>query len=895
MRKWLSTSRALLPLLAPVFGVGAPGGQPGRSGEGRARPGDQGARRRRQGRGDQDAVGRGHVSARHGRERDERRPRALSGAARQVPARRADGRAAGRHARHAHRHDLQRHRRLDGPDGSGARRHGVPHGSWRRSRRSGRSRRRRGRVALAVRAVSASIPRRACDATSAHGAGDAAGLERDLRSHVHVRRQGRGARRSGRRARSEGRRQFHRAPLRRRELAPADHDHLHGARSVAHVPMATQRGPPNETEEQRRARFEEERKKREAEGPPPMVEYLVVPRRLQEGGRRPAPASLHAAGRRQAVAGVGDQEVQDQPARSTPNSSRRRRATDWGGCRLRTPGLLARGRSRLRRELEAHGSRLITRLRITDTQCQHDDSSSSPWPSWRSRGSGLRGRRAGAAGSAAPVVAARHGARSDRRRHRRRERDGGAARAGAAADGHCQRARRSAVRQPRRPASTSSTSSRPGSSRSTSPTSTCGAAVRRSARCGSRSASSSRRSRSRATRPTRCSTTTSRPRSPRSRSTRSRTTRRRCSSSSRTWPGPARCCASTASRAAGLPPKSQIAEIRFRFDPYSAENHESGFPRVDIRTRPGNGNWRNSAGFTFRDESLNARNAFAETKGAEQARRYQWSIDGPLAKGKTSFSLFVGGLSSYDSQTIIARSDGASRPRSRSRTIASTSTRASSTRSRRTRCCASSSRATAASSGTSASASYDLDERAYDRERAEQRVPHLDERTGRAQDAQRAALRVRLGRLDLELAERRGDDPGAGVGALWHFRRRADQRRPPVEDDRARRQPRFHARQEPLAAHRRSCSRAAGIAATKRATTPAPSRSRRDTASRLGLPLQFSQRLGNPLVEYQAWELGTLHQRRHPRAQAADGERRPARGSADPSRRQRQPRAARRT
>ncbi len=102
-----------------------------------------------------------------------------------------------------------------------------------------------------------------------------------------------------------------------------------------------------------------------------------------------------------------------------------------------------------------------------------------------------------------------------------------------------------------------------------------------------------------------------------------------------------------------LPPKSQIAEIRFRFDPYSAENHESGFPRVDIRTRPGNGNWRNSAGFTFRDESLNATNAFAPTKGAEQARRYQWSFDGPIVKGRTSFSLNVGGLDQYETETIL--------------------------------------------------------------------------------------------------------------------------------------------------------------------------------------------------------------------------------------------------
>jgi carboxypeptidase family protein/TonB-dependent receptor-like protein len=103
-----------------------------------------------------------------------------------------------------------------------------------------------------------------------------------------------------------------------------------------------------------------------------------------------------------------------------------------------------------------------------------------------------------------------------------------------------------------------------------------------------------------------------------------------------------------------LPPKSQIAEIRFRFDPYSAENHESGFPRVDIRTRPGNGNWRNNATFTFRDESMNARNAFAPEKTPEQARRYQYSMDGPIVKGKTSFSLNVGGMNAYDTETIRA-------------------------------------------------------------------------------------------------------------------------------------------------------------------------------------------------------------------------------------------------
>ena len=103
-----------------------------------------------------------------------------------------------------------------------------------------------------------------------------------------------------------------------------------------------------------------------------------------------------------------------------------------------------------------------------------------------------------------------------------------------------------------------------------------------------------------------------------------------------------------------LPPKSQIAEIRFRFDPYSAENHEAGFPRVDIRTRPGNGNWRNNATATFRDESLNARNAFATEKPPEQARRYQYSMDGPIKKGKTSFSFNIGGMDAFETETIRA-------------------------------------------------------------------------------------------------------------------------------------------------------------------------------------------------------------------------------------------------
>lgn len=108
-------------------------------------------------------------------------------------------------------------------------------------------------------------------------------------------------------------------------------------------------------------------------------------------------------------------------------------------------------------------------------------------------------------------------------------------------------------------------------------------------------------------------------------------------------------------RGGRLPPKSQIQEIRFRFDPYAAEFHETGHPRVDIATRPGTTRFRGNANLTFRGDELNARNAFAPTKEDEQARRYQWSMDGPLVKGKSSFSLSIGGMDAYETEPLLVR------------------------------------------------------------------------------------------------------------------------------------------------------------------------------------------------------------------------------------------------
>ena len=109
-------------------------------------------------------------------------------------------------------------------------------------------------------------------------------------------------------------------------------------------------------------------------------------------------------------------------------------------------------------------------------------------------------------------------------------------------------------------------------------------------------------------------------------------------------------------RGGRLPPKDQIQQIRFHTNSFSAEYHEAGMIRVEVITKPGLGGWRGHTNFGFRDESLNATNAFARTKGPEQMRRYMVNFQGPIAKGKTGFSMSFDGNSAYDSRTIVAQS-----------------------------------------------------------------------------------------------------------------------------------------------------------------------------------------------------------------------------------------------
>ncbi len=105
---------------------------------------------------------------------------------------------------------------------------------------------------------------------------------------------------------------------------------------------------------------------------------------------------------------------------------------------------------------------------------------------------------------------------------------------------------------------------------------------------------------------------------------------------------------------ARLPPKDQIQQIRFHTNSYAAQYHDAGMVRIEVITKPGMGGWRGNVNFGFRDESMNARNAFAPVRGPEQQKRFMVSFQGPIAKGKTSLSIRADGNAAYDSRTIVA-------------------------------------------------------------------------------------------------------------------------------------------------------------------------------------------------------------------------------------------------
>lgn len=103
-----------------------------------------------------------------------------------------------------------------------------------------------------------------------------------------------------------------------------------------------------------------------------------------------------------------------------------------------------------------------------------------------------------------------------------------------------------------------------------------------------------------------------------------------------------------------LPPKDQIQAIRIRQDPFSPDSMGAGQPRVEIVTRPGMTGWRHEVSAGLRDQSIDARQAFAPSRGEGQTRRVSWNFSGPLIAGKTSLAARFSVRDAFDAQPIVA-------------------------------------------------------------------------------------------------------------------------------------------------------------------------------------------------------------------------------------------------
>jgi hypothetical protein len=107
-----------------------------------------------------------------------------------------------------------------------------------------------------------------------------------------------------------------------------------------------------------------------------------------------------------------------------------------------------------------------------------------------------------------------------------------------------------------------------------------------------------------------------------------------------------------------LPPKEQIASIKVVRSSFDAEFHEIGYALVDVKTKAGLPKVTGFARFSFGDESLNARHAFAPATLPEQSRTLIGFLGIPLIRKKTSATISLFAINHYSQKNIIAALPG---------------------------------------------------------------------------------------------------------------------------------------------------------------------------------------------------------------------------------------------
>lgn len=107
-------------------------------------------------------------------------------------------------------------------------------------------------------------------------------------------------------------------------------------------------------------------------------------------------------------------------------------------------------------------------------------------------------------------------------------------------------------------------------------------------------------------------------------------------------------------RGGRLPSRDEIRQIRLRTNSFAADNHDAGRTQIEIITRPNARDWSGNANMQFRNDAMNARNAFARSKTPEVNRQFNLGLRGPLVMNRTSIRFNVDGRRDEQADTIVA-------------------------------------------------------------------------------------------------------------------------------------------------------------------------------------------------------------------------------------------------
>ena len=110
-----------------------------------------------------------------------------------------------------------------------------------------------------------------------------------------------------------------------------------------------------------------------------------------------------------------------------------------------------------------------------------------------------------------------------------------------------------------------------------------------------------------------------------------------------------------------LPNREDIRQIRFRTNSFAADSHDAGRVQVEIITRPNVQRWNGNFNANFRNDVLNARDAFAAVKTPQNIFRLGTGVRGPLVAGRTSLRLNLNRNQSNNPANIYAINPDGSR------------------------------------------------------------------------------------------------------------------------------------------------------------------------------------------------------------------------------------------